>query len=53
MYSNSVVFYINNEPIYEITNINMDSNIDLISLIEDRLNDMVKKNRYLKRKIGM
>ncbi len=40
VYSNSVVFYRNNEPIDEIKNISMDSNIELVSLIEDRLNNL-------------
>lgn len=41
VYPNSVVFYSKNEPIDEIKNINMDSNIELVSLIEDRLNNLV------------
>ena len=40
VYSNSVVFYRNNEPIDEIKNISTDSNIELVSLIEDRLNNL-------------
>ncbi len=40
VYSNSVVFYRNNEPIDEIKNISMDSNIELVSLIEHRLNNL-------------
>lgn len=41
VYSNSVVFYSKNVPIDEIRNISMDSNIELVSLIEDRLNNLV------------
>jgi len=41
VYSNSVVFYSKNKPIDEIKNISMDSNIELVSLIEDRLNNLV------------
>ena len=41
VYSNSVVFYGKNEPIDEIRNISMDSNVELVNLIEDRLNNLV------------
>ena len=41
IYSNSVVFYGKNEPIDEIRNISMDSNVELVNLIEDRLNNLV------------
>ena len=40
VYSNSVVFYGKNGVIDEIKNISMDSNAELVSLIEDRLNDL-------------
>lgn len=41
LYSNSVVFYSKGIPISEINNINMDSNEELVTLIENRLNDLV------------
>lgn len=44
VYSNSVVFYSKNVPIDEIRNISMDSNVELVNLIEDRLNNLVYEN---------
>ena len=47
VYSNSVVFYGKNGPIDVITNINMDSNNELVKLIENRLNDL-EQEKFLK-----